>query len=107
MARAWGFTDASHFTRRFRGAYGVTPRDWQGRRPDRRRADLRTGPEAEIEVLPLAQAPYVMCTIANARDGGTGNGRKGWFSGLRASRDGSPGRRAGSGSARRAPPGDG
>jgi AraC-like DNA-binding protein len=28
-AHACGFTDASHFTRRFRAAYGVTPRDWQ------------------------------------------------------------------------------
>ncbi|MEV5355358.1 helix-turn-helix domain-containing protein [Streptomyces sp. NPDC052693] len=26
VARAWGFTDPSHFTRRFRAAYGVTPR---------------------------------------------------------------------------------
>ncbi|WP_344532788.1 AraC family transcriptional regulator [Streptomyces levis] len=25
-ARAWGFTGPSHFTRRFRAAYGVTPR---------------------------------------------------------------------------------
>jgi AraC-like DNA-binding protein len=33
-ARAAGFRDASHFTRRFRAAYGVNPRDWQqlGRR---------------------------------------------------------------------------
>jgi AraC-like DNA-binding protein len=28
-ARACGFADASHFTRRFRRAYGVTPREWQ------------------------------------------------------------------------------
>jgi AraC-like DNA-binding protein len=28
-AHASGFRDASHFTRRFRAAYGVTPRDWQ------------------------------------------------------------------------------
>jgi AraC-like DNA-binding protein len=28
-ARAYGFQDPSHFSRRFRGAYGMTPRDWQ------------------------------------------------------------------------------
>jgi AraC-like DNA-binding protein len=28
-ARACGFRDASHFSRRFRGAFGVTPREWQ------------------------------------------------------------------------------
>ncbi|MCM2388182.1 helix-turn-helix transcriptional regulator [Streptomyces albipurpureus] len=28
-AHAWGFRDASHFARRFREAYGVTPRAWQ------------------------------------------------------------------------------
>jgi AraC-like DNA-binding protein len=28
-ARAVGFRDASHFSRRFRAAYGVTPREWQ------------------------------------------------------------------------------
>ncbi|PWW24867.1 AraC-like DNA-binding protein [Geodermatophilus normandii] len=29
VARACGFTDPSHFARRFRGAYGVSPREWQ------------------------------------------------------------------------------
>lgn len=28
VARAWGFRDPAHFTRRFRTAYGLTPRDW-------------------------------------------------------------------------------
>jgi AraC-like DNA-binding protein len=28
-AHAHGFADASHFTARFRAAYGLTPRDWQ------------------------------------------------------------------------------
>jgi AraC-like DNA-binding protein len=28
-ARACGFADASHFTRRFRQAYGAAPREWQ------------------------------------------------------------------------------
>ena len=29
VARAHGFADPSHVTRRFRQAYGLTPRDWQ------------------------------------------------------------------------------
>lgn len=28
IARRWGFTDPSHFSRRFRAAYGVPPRAW-------------------------------------------------------------------------------
>jgi AraC-like DNA-binding protein len=28
-ARTWGFQDPSHFSRRFRDAYDMTPRDWQ------------------------------------------------------------------------------
>jgi AraC-like DNA-binding protein len=29
VAHAWGFASASHFSRRFRMKYGVTPREWQ------------------------------------------------------------------------------
>ena len=29
VARRWGFTDATHFGRRFRTAYGISPRDWR------------------------------------------------------------------------------
>jgi len=29
VSRSHGFTDPSHFTRRFRAAYGVSPREWQ------------------------------------------------------------------------------
>ncbi|MET9276010.1 helix-turn-helix domain-containing protein [Kribbella sp. NPDC003557] len=29
LAARWGFDDAAHFTRRFRQAYGVTPREWR------------------------------------------------------------------------------
>lgn len=29
ISRHWGFTDASHFSRRFRQAFGVTPREWR------------------------------------------------------------------------------
>jgi len=40
VAAAWGFTDAGHFTRRFRGAYGILPRDWQ-------RASATADPEGD------------------------------------------------------------
>jgi AraC-like DNA-binding protein len=29
VARRWGFTDATHFGRRFRAAYGISPREWR------------------------------------------------------------------------------
>lgn len=29
IARRWGFADPGHFARRFRAAYGMSPRDWQ------------------------------------------------------------------------------
>jgi AraC-like DNA-binding protein len=29
VARRWGFTDATHFARRFRAAYGLSPREWR------------------------------------------------------------------------------
>ncbi|MEU7020459.1 helix-turn-helix domain-containing protein [Streptomyces sp. NPDC046203] len=29
IGRRWGFANSSHFSRAFRAAYGVTPRDWQ------------------------------------------------------------------------------
>ncbi|MFD9684757.1 helix-turn-helix domain-containing protein [Kitasatospora sp. NPDC059146] len=29
VARRWGFANSSHFSRAFRAAYGMTPRDWQ------------------------------------------------------------------------------
>jgi AraC-like DNA-binding protein len=31
VARAWGFSDPSFFSSRFRRSYGVTPRQWQQR----------------------------------------------------------------------------
>jgi len=29
VARRWGFADLTHFSRRFRAAYGLSPRDWR------------------------------------------------------------------------------
>ena len=29
IARRWGFRDSAHFSRRFRAAYGLTPREWR------------------------------------------------------------------------------
>lgn len=29
IARRWGFVDPTHFARRFRAMYGITPRDWR------------------------------------------------------------------------------
>ncbi|WP_327000037.1 helix-turn-helix domain-containing protein [Dactylosporangium sp. NBC_01737] len=29
VARRWGFTDPTHFSKAFRAAYGMTPRDWR------------------------------------------------------------------------------
>lgn len=29
VARRWGFAEATHFSRRFRGKYGVAPREWR------------------------------------------------------------------------------
>ena len=29
VARRWGFTDSTHFGRRFRAAYGLSPREWK------------------------------------------------------------------------------
>ena len=35
IARRWGFADSTHFSRRFRQAYGMSPREWRhvGRPP--------------------------------------------------------------------------
>ena len=29
VARRWGFSDTAHFSRRFRSAYGISPREWR------------------------------------------------------------------------------
>jgi AraC-like DNA-binding protein len=41
VARAWGFADATHFSRRFRSAYGMSPDDW--RRASRAQGKPTTG----------------------------------------------------------------
>jgi AraC-like DNA-binding protein len=50
VARRWGFTDPSYFSRRFRQAFGLTPRDW-------RRAD--PSPPA-APVIPVPRSPHVL-----------------------------------------------
>ncbi|ROS31760.1 helix-turn-helix domain-containing protein [Cellulomonas sp. PhB150] len=35
VARQWGFPDATHFSRVFREAYGMTPREWRALRTER------------------------------------------------------------------------
>jgi len=43
VARAWGFGDPSFFSRRFRRAYGMTPRQWQQRIPPQTDPGARLG----------------------------------------------------------------
>jgi AraC-like DNA-binding protein len=44
VARRWGFTDPTHFGRRFRAAYGISPREWrQVQDHQERPRDLRLG----------------------------------------------------------------
>jgi AraC-like DNA-binding protein len=45
VARGWGFANPSHFTKRFHGAFGVTPREWQQHSRNEQRAG-RSGPAA-------------------------------------------------------------
>ena len=40
LARRWGFTDATHFGRRFRTAYGISPREWRQVQSQPERADI-------------------------------------------------------------------
>ena len=40
LARRWGFTDATHFGRRFRAAYGISPREWRQVHSQPERADI-------------------------------------------------------------------
>ncbi len=37
----WGFTDPTHFGRRFRAAYGITPREWRQAQDDQQRTRAR------------------------------------------------------------------
>jgi len=40
LARRWGFCDATHFGRRFRSAYGISPREWRQVQSHPERADI-------------------------------------------------------------------
>ena len=42
LAQRWGFTSAAHFTRRFRAAYGMSPREWQAMNRSARRSGRMT-----------------------------------------------------------------
>ena len=44
IARRWGFTDAAHFSKAFRGAYGMSPREWRRVGRTRDRAGSRDAP---------------------------------------------------------------
>ncbi|MFJ4870549.1 helix-turn-helix domain-containing protein [Streptomyces sp. NPDC088757] len=67
IAYSWGFSTPSHFTRRFKAAYGVTPRQWRAARP------------LVAEGMPLS---------SSAKDGGVSGGsvrsaeRSGWPEGV-------------------------
>jgi AraC-like DNA-binding protein len=61
VARRWGFTDPSYFSRRFRQAFGLTPRDW--RRPEPAAVVLPT-PRGEVVV---AAAGHSAAAAAPAR----------------------------------------
>jgi AraC-like DNA-binding protein len=39
IAQRWGFSNPTHFSRRFRDAYGITPRDWRRMAGPRDRTD--------------------------------------------------------------------
>lgn len=41
VARRWGFVNPAHFSRAFRAAYGVSPREWRARPEDVRSHDAR------------------------------------------------------------------
>ncbi|MEV7773642.1 helix-turn-helix domain-containing protein [Kitasatospora sp. NPDC086791] len=41
VAQRWGFVNPAHFSRTFRAAYGVSPREWRERRDEDERRDVR------------------------------------------------------------------
>jgi len=43
VARRWGFSDATHFGRRFRAAYGLSPREWKQVQDHQERARAAAG----------------------------------------------------------------
>ncbi|MEV7076315.1 helix-turn-helix domain-containing protein [Streptomyces sp. NPDC091972] len=46
VARRWGFTDAAHFSRRFRTAYGMSAREWRHLHRARPHPEVGNGPSA-------------------------------------------------------------
>lgn len=49
VARAWGFGDPSHFSRRFRTAFGTTPREWRAQHTTPAPAPALANPAAGTE----------------------------------------------------------
>ncbi len=56
VAHRWGFTSASHFSRVFRAAYGVSPAEWRNSAPRERSAFLRGRTAADHASLSVEQA---------------------------------------------------
>jgi len=44
IGRAWGFGDATHFSRTFRETFGMSPREWRALHQDKQRAHLTENP---------------------------------------------------------------
>jgi AraC-like DNA-binding protein len=60
VARKYGFSDMSSFSRAFRAEYGTTPRQWRGQRAGQavlHRIDCADGPSAAVHVDPVRFTP--------------------------------------------------
>jgi AraC-like DNA-binding protein/DNA-binding CsgD family transcriptional regulator len=55
VARQWGFTDPAHFGRRFRAAYGLSPREW--RQAQDHQEDFRTAAPFLLHPAPALLEP--------------------------------------------------
>jgi len=58
VARRWGFTDSTHFSRRFRQAYGMSPREWRHARRGSAAPDQAIAPyDGFVHAEPLTAHP--------------------------------------------------
>ncbi|MGY5051454.1 helix-turn-helix domain-containing protein [Streptomyces sp. 900105755] len=53
VARRWGFTDMSNFSRIFGAAYGMSPREWRDLQPAREKSKTVSNGDAQIVHAPL------------------------------------------------------